>query len=501
MRKSIQYFSIFTFIKKRWYVHDYLLHVTGFVCALAFLGLAYSSQSYGDASLIDLLGVSAWVLTCTVCFLGYCVYKNIALPISHIIFWACVFRIIGVFSYPVLEDDHFRFLWDGYQFVSSGSPYVAAPAAFFDAELSDRFEDILSAINYPEVPTIYAPVTQSVFALAYLISPGQIWALKLLLVLFDVALLLLLAYGLKRITPIYVGSSSFISYQMLAFFLYAWSPLLIKETAFTGHPDIIGVFFMMAAIFWRDYNKSHTLLAWGGAAILCALAVGSKIFALILIPFVLQFCWRSWGVFIVSSAMLFLPFIEDLLNLYRSLQTMGESWLFNAPIYLVFNHVAAYFSGSMSIDFYLSGIALIKQVGVSVFVIFWLYYTCRFFGLHNGWRLGVQQLWFWVSHVCIVRSPITVRGDYLFGFFFLIIPALNPWYLIWLLPFAVLHPSVWAWAASFAILLSYIIGLNINDSNLMGYDQPVWAVIFEYSIIFFALYIDKTCIKRKNYLR
>ena len=66
---------------------------------------------------------------------------------------------------------------------------------------------------------------------------------------------------------------------------------------------------------------------------------------------------------------------------------------------------------------------------------------------------------------------------------------MNPWYLLWVLPFAVVRPSPWAWTASVAVLLSYATGLNLQDMNLHPFGHPWWVRPVEYGAIALAVAI------------
>ncbi len=79
------------------------------------------------------------------------------------------------------------------------------------------------------------------------------------------------------------------------------------------------------------------------------------------------------------------------------------------------------------------------------------------------------------------------RGDWVYGVLLAASPVINPWYLLWLLPFAAIFPSVWAWTASMAVLISYVTGLNVNDYELQPYQQPLWARLLEFGLIGLAL--------------
>ena len=67
---------------------------------------------------------------------------------------------------------------------------------------------------------------------------------------------------------------------------------------------------------------------------------------------------------------------------------------------------------------------------------------------------------------------------------------INPWYLLWVLPFAAIYPSAWAWTASSAVLLSYAIGIYLGDYTLQAYQQPTWIRFLEFGLILLALTFD-----------
>jgi len=75
------------------------------------------------------------------------------------------------------------------------------------------------------------------------------------------------------------------------------------------------------------------------------------------------------------------------------------------------------------------------------------------------------------------------RGDILFGLFLICLPVLNPWYLPWVLPFAVIFPSRWAWVASSSILLAYWSGLYTGDSSLELHEISSTVLLVEFGVI------------------
>ncbi len=122
-------------------------------------------------------------------------------------------------------------------------------------------------------------------------------------------------------------------------------------------------------------------------------------------------------------------------------------------------------------------------------------------GLSAKLILGLAFLSFLAWYYRRYRQPYSEtipRGDWIYGLFFIIAPTINAWYLIWLLPFAVIYPSRWAWIASVAIFLSYVTGLNLKHFNLLPYEQPIWVRPLEFGLIIMAFSYDIYCKRRIN---
>lgn len=174
----------------------------------------------------------------------------------------------------------------------------------------------------------------------------------------------------------------------------------------------------------------------------------------------------------------------------QGLSAMAGVWLFNAPIYLL--AIALQENANLQ----LLKIALIALFAAVYF--FWLWReTCSQFPQHwlvknrliNN-RLVRKLIKILPQRLIYTDTQPPLRPSWLYGIFLLAIPALNAWYLVWLLPFAVLRFELWPWVASFALLLSYATGLHLTDSGLQAYQQPNWILLIEFGLIFAALAID-----------
>ena len=104
--------------------------------------------------------------------------------------------------------------------------------------------------------------------------------------------------------------------------------------------------------------------------------------------------------------------------------------------------------------------------------------------------------WLWYYRQYRGAGGDVPRGDWVYGVFLLVAPVINAWYLLWLLPFAVVHPSRWAWTASVAVLLSYITGLHLGNYEMQAYAQPWWVRPMEFGAILIAFLID--CVRRQR---
>ena len=207
--------------------------IVGCWCAVGYGILAFLARQPGEPGLPLFFLLVAWTGLPVFGLYLYISRSGERFPLGRMFFWAAVFRVCGLVGGPLFEDDFYRYLWDGYRFATTGTPYGVAPEAFFiDPMVPAAFHAVLDRINNPELSTIYAPTTQFVFLFGYWLYPGSVTALQSILIVADLATVALLL----RLAPV------------RNVMLYAWCPLVIKEIAFTAHPDGIGICLLLAAI-------------------------------------------------------------------------------------------------------------------------------------------------------------------------------------------------------------------------------------------------------------
>ncbi|MCY3857555.1 MAG: glycosyltransferase family 87 protein [Gammaproteobacteria bacterium] len=423
-----------SFLKPHLLPRQKLVDAIGIFCASGYGVLAYLARQIGEPDLLVYYGIVVWTAAPVLALFLYLVRREESFPVSRLFLWAIVFRLCGFLGGPFYEDDFYRYLWDGYRFWKTGTPYGVAPEAFFvDQSVPIALQGALDQINNPDLPTIYGPTAQLLFLLGYVLKAGSVYALQGLLIIVDLTII----YLLTRLTTIRNAM------------LYAWCPLVIKEIAFTAHPDALGVCLVLAAIVLVRRDR------YGFAAVCLGLAVGAKLFALVVVPFVLYRApHRYWLYFLLTLGALYAPFLLFGATDVDSLIMFAQEWEFNSSIFAIL---------SLFIPATISKLTL----GVAFFIL--VLYLLRRHGRVNN---------------------LIPRGDWLFGSLFVLSPVFNAWYMLWVLPFAAIFPSRWAWTASVALLLTYITGLQLGDYELQPYAQPLWVRFTEFGVIALALVWD-----------
>jgi hypothetical protein len=233
---------------------------------------------------------------------------------------ALLLRLMFLFAPPQLSDDIYRYLWDGSTTLGGHNPYAAAPASVTPPP---NLVALHVRVNHPQYVTIYPPAAQVVFAGGAALG-GTITGLKALLVLLDMGLCALLIVLLKQLEmPVWRAA------------LYAWNPLTVVEIAGSGHVDGAGLTLLMGAICLQVAGRGNGVKWWQSllSGALLAAAGLVKLFPFVLAPLLFLLIpkgRRSWFVagFATSLAMLIVPFLPHVTNMFNSLDTYARNWEF-----------------------------------------------------------------------------------------------------------------------------------------------------------------------------
>ena len=376
-----------------------------------------------------------------------------------------ILRILFFGSLPMLEDDFYRYLWDGGVTASGHNPYHHTPSdiqARTDTvpealiNLGADSERILTRVNHATLRTLYPPVTQAVFALAHAIQPWSLPTLKAIYFALDLVILALILLQLRhlKIPLLYVA-------------LYWWNPLLIKEFYNSAHMDIIALPCVLAALYAHLRNRRYTTM------LALALAVGAKLWPIVLAPL---FLWPlrhnpkkliiSLLLLTVTTTALLLPMMptNDAQN-DSGLVAYGQRWEMNDALYMIFPATARFFLEHLGGD---PTDTLLRQIG----------------------RATAGLI------VCTVIAGATLRkpqNDHrtataalaIVATLFLVSPTQFPWYFAWFLPFLTLQPR---WSLLLLTLMLPIYYLKfyyeaMNNANFFHYKlvwleyAPIWALL------------------------
>lgn len=231
---------------------------------------------------------------------------------------------------PIVEDDYYRYLFDGALTANGFNPFAFSPqdalsgAAVPDgvAALAAVGASVVEAINYPGIRTIYPPTAQAAFALAYWIEPWSLDALRLVLLSADLAVFLLLAALLKRFAR-----------SALWLILYWWNPLVLYSTYQAAHMDVLMLPLIVGALHLVIRRRPQM------AVTALALAAGVKVWPALLIPSALRYRRSDWRPILSGGAVgggliavLFLPVLKAGVGGDSGFAVYTQYWQNNAPL-------------------------------------------------------------------------------------------------------------------------------------------------------------------------
>ena len=340
---------------------------------------------------------------------------NTGTMLGFILFIGLAFRLVMFFSTPMLEDDYFRYLWDGAVTANGINPYKYSPEQVIQnrdvpeglSSLAGKSGDIIHRINHPHIRTIYPPVTQAFFALSYIIKPWSLLPWRAILLLFDIATLALILYSLNymRLPLVYA-------------IVYWWNPLLVKEIYNSGHLDVLVLPFALGGVMLALRAK------YTGSLMSLAAGVGLKLWPAFLIPLVLRPIlsspWRMLRAVILLLLILcalFLPLYLSGPDQSSGLIAYGRSWENNDSIFRMLILISDFSLGTLGFHTY-HKYAMARVIAASL-TILWIAY---------------------ISYRKPAESDFFKKSLFIIAFVFLVGPTEFPWYYTWLLPFLALLP-------------------------------------------------------------
>ena len=326
---------------------------------------------------------------------------------------------------PYTSNDTQRYLWDGAVFVSGLDPYITAPNDPLAAHLRDIWA---TPEEHAAYATLYPPGALSLFGISSLAGPKYaIWVWKLMITLAAIFSL--------------IASFKLLEFRGLTrhFYLVGFCPLLLFETGVGGHVDIFSVLGITLALWALDREKVVL------AGIIIGLAATTKFLPAVIVgPLLFLLPTRKALTIFASSALTWLCVYGVMFGLgYKPLgllPTFFEKWRGGAPFYPILEALKQ--GLALSNGAFLTGVLGLAVAGFSA----------------SAWLAKRGQAAIAIT-LCL-SVPL------------LLSPVLFPWYLLALIPFLGLRPSVTVFLAVTLVPLNYAV---LNKWLAQGvWDQPVW---------------------------
>jgi hypothetical protein len=398
--------------------------------------IAYISYGITERSLIYQL----WIGLALAFTSYYLLNAKKEIPKSLLNITALLARFILIFSFPILSDDVYRFIWDGQLLHQGMNPFgykpsdlVQNPAAWLDIFLFNN-------MNSPDYYSVYPPVNQLAFYLSAISGKGNLLAsiviLRSFILLFDVGNIILI----KKLLNHYQKDERLV-------FLYALNPLVIIE--FTGnlHFEAVMIFFTLLFVWMLLKNR------WILAAISLALAICSKLLPIIFIPLLIKKVGLKKTIFIglITGSvclLLFLPFLhtEKLwMNFRESLNLYYGKFEFNGSFYQLF-----------------------RAIG-------WEIYNYNPIAKTSKLLIALTLIGFIITYI---KSKNLFEGIFWLIFIYNIFGAIvHPWYILFLVA---LSPFV-KWR--FGMVWSLLICLSYYTYSTQPYQESMALVMVEYGLL------------------
>lgn len=372
---------------------------------------------------------------------------------------ALAFRMVAAWGGPVLSDDLYRYVWDGRVQVEGVHPYRHAPADPALGTLRDA--DVFPRINHPEVPTIYPPLAQWLFAALAFVGAGPA-GFQVAMGLIDMGVVLALLALLRALR-----------WPVHRVVLYAWNPLAVVESAGSGHVEPLGVLLVVLAVGALVAGRAVR----AGAAL--GLAIQAKLLPLVLVPGALR-RMRGAGVaaMLAAVAIPWLPYALTGPAVGGGTFAYAERWERNASVYAGVHAIARQVDTAAVLKPRID--RLKERLGDDA--LDWDFWY-RHVWPRDVARATVAALALpWLVWLAFRRGLDPVRESlWAIGGVLLLAPTVHPWYLLWVAPLAaaVRSPAWLAWCA--LVPLAYL------DA---GGDVPGWVRGVQYGVVLVAVAVE-----------
>jgi alpha-1,6-mannosyltransferase len=370
-----------------------------------------------------------------------------------------VLRLMLFFTEPALEDDYNRYLWEGALTAHAISPYAVSPRAARRAlpdtplgRLAQQGQPVLARVNHPDMTSFYPPVAQAAFALAHLVSPWNLFAWRAVSLACDMATMVLLLMLLREPGRPAIWAA-----------LYWWNPIVIKELTNSAHMDGVVMALTLAALLFSARLR-HT---W--AVFMLGLAIGTKLWPMLLAPLLLRRLWPRFlpvmaglAALLAMTLLWFTPVLMAGPDLQSGLVAYFQDWTTNSALFPALLGLSRLTIQPFGLD---DSAWAVARVGIALLL--------GGLSLWQAWRpIGTTD-------DLMQRAALVTFGLVLLS------PAQFPWYMIWMTPFLAFRPY-WGLLATTVTVPLYYLAFHLlargryevfSNWIVWGIWIPVWVLL------------------------
>lgn len=361
---------------------------------------------------------------------------------------------VGLLGFPsILEDDYNRYLWDGAVTASGLNPYAYSPEQVLELRKENSvFDNLISQsngtfenINHPEFSTVYPPAAQLVFALTHWISPFNLDALRLVMLVLELGCISLILLILQTIGK-----------PLLWVTLYVWNPLILKEVTNSVHMEPILMLPVLVAVYFILQTRFMI------ASVALAIAAGVKIWPALLVLII----WRqllsspkrlvqNCLVFGLVLGLMLAPIVLTGLSETSGFVAFGGQWQASSAAYIVSEWLANLVTPYW-VDDYLE-IPLVSRLLLAIILLAGIAFIC-----FKSAKEPEQMVW----RMFLITAAI-----------YILAPSNTPWYFIWSAPFLCFYPSRGMLLAGALIPMHYaFFHFSIRDMPEIYQEGIVWLI-------------------------
>lgn len=368
--------------------------------------------------------------------------------------WAVILLIMvcAILTPAYLQNDQYRYVWDGFNIASGINPYKYAP---IDNPLFSMFE-WATIINHPELPTIYPPLAEILFWISSYLNPYFI---------FDKSL------SITNVSQVLIGWKILIGLLTVGIYFFyrkkRWDlivchPLYLYTVFANTHVDVL-LILPMAFLLKSLTEKRDSIAAFSLTS-----AVLLKWYPIVFFPGLLIWIKKQFNLarmlttsIMVLSILLFTIMVfykGSNLQMFSSLEAYGGGWYFNGFFHHVIMDLLQFFMPETD------AIQIAKLICICISSLLFGQNLLRYVQDKieiKKWLLNVVLI-----YVCFV-------------------PTLMPWYLLILLPFSLefgkRNTILWLWPI--LTITSKAFFYNNQDPIIIRY--LVFFVILFYLFRFF----------------